>query len=48
MLIVRFSGDGNIQVIEGPDPIPGPGEVMAMADMRRQAPLPPSVRGWLG
>jgi L-iditol 2-dehydrogenase len=28
MLIARYSGDGSIQVIEGPDPIPGPGEVV--------------------
>jgi threonine dehydrogenase-like Zn-dependent dehydrogenase len=28
MKIARYSGDGNIQVVEGPDPIPGPGEVV--------------------
>lgn len=28
MRIARFTGNGNVQVGEGPDPIPGPGEVV--------------------
>ncbi len=28
MRIARYAGNGTIQVVEGPDPIPGPGEVL--------------------
>jgi threonine dehydrogenase-like Zn-dependent dehydrogenase len=28
MQIARYGGDGKIEVVEGPDPIPGPGEVV--------------------
>jgi threonine dehydrogenase-like Zn-dependent dehydrogenase len=28
MRIAMFAGNGNVQVVEGPDPIPGPGEVV--------------------